>query len=89
MPPCCLARDVSTCAPPAPLSGQIERLPDAIVHVHDYKSAFYAWLATRRRRVPLVATLHGWVENSRSQRLYHRVEMTLLKKVRRPGRRGG
>lgn len=62
------------------LSGQIERLPDAIVHVHDYKSAFYAWLATRRRRVPLVATLHGWVENSRSQRLYHRVEMSLLRK---------
>jgi len=62
------------------LAGQVERLPQPIIHVHDYKSAFYAWLATRRRRVPLVATLHGWVENSQSQRLYHRIEMALLKK---------
>src|SRR5688572_8578911 len=53
-----------------------------IVHVHDYKSAFYAWLATRREvhhgmPAPLVATLHGWVEGSTSLRLYTRLELAL------------
>ncbi len=56
-----------------------------IVHVHDYKSAFYAWLATRRevllgRPAPLVATLHGWVESSTSLRLYTRLELALLRR---------
>lgn len=51
-----------------------------VVHVHDYKSAFYAWLATRRESAPLVATLHGWVENSTSLRLYTRLELALLRR---------
>ena len=56
-----------------------------IVHVHDYKSAFYAWLATRREvhlgtPAPLVATLHGWVEGSTSLRLYTRLELALLRR---------
>jgi len=51
-----------------------------IVHVHDYKSAFYAWLATRREHAPLVATLHGWVEGSTSLRLYTRLELALLRR---------
>lgn len=62
------------------LATQIAKFPANIVHVHDYKSAFYAWLATRRRPTRLVTTLHGWVENSRSQRMYHRLEMSLLKR---------
>lgn len=64
----------------AALAAQVADFRAGIVHVHDYKSAFYAWLATRRRPARLVATLHGWVENSRSQRLYHRIEMSLLKR---------
>ncbi len=51
-----------------------------VLHAHDYKSAFYAWLATRGRSVPLVATLHGWVEGSRALRLYHRLELALLRR---------
>lgn len=56
-----------------------------VVHVHDYKSAFYAWLATRREHhlgkpAPLVATLHGWVESSASLRLYTRLELALLRR---------
>ncbi|GAA5076059.1 glycosyltransferase [Lysobacter panacisoli] len=51
-----------------------------VVHVHDYKSAFYAWLATRRESAPLIATLHGWVENSTSLRLYTRLELALLRR---------
>ena len=56
-----------------------------VVHVHDYKSAFYAWLATRREHhagmpAPLVATLHGWVEGSTALRLYTRLELALLRR---------
>jgi len=51
-----------------------------VVHVHDYKSAFYAWLATRREPAPLVATLHGWVEGSTALRLYTRLELALLRR---------
>ncbi|BDU16085.1 glycosyltransferase [Lysobacter auxotrophicus] len=56
-----------------------------VVHVHDYKSAFYAWIATRREHhaaapAPLVATLHGWVEGSTALRLYTRLELALLRR---------
>ncbi|GAA3923205.1 glycosyltransferase family 4 protein [Luteimonas lutimaris] len=52
-----------------------------MLHVHDYKSAFYAWLAARRRPgVKLVATLHGWVESSRALRLYTTLELALLRR---------
>lgn len=54
--------------------------PRAIVHSHDYKSAFYAWLATRRQPARLVATLHGWVEGTSSLRLYTRLELALLRR---------
>ncbi|UNK50267.1 glycosyltransferase [Lysobacter sp. S4-A87] len=52
----------------------------AVVHSHDYKSAFYAWLATRRQPARLVATLHGWVEGTSSLRLYTRLELALLRR---------
>jgi glycosyltransferase involved in cell wall biosynthesis len=61
------------------LREECERAPRAIVHVHDYKSASYAWLAARRRRVPLVSTLHGWIETSAGLRLYKRIELRLLR----------
>ena len=64
----------------AALVAQIGAARDPVVHVHDYKSAFYAWLATRRRSAPLVATLHGWVEESTSLRLYTRLELALLRR---------
>lgn len=67
----------------AAVRGRTTREPEGhapIVHVHDYKSAFYAWLATRREHAPLVATLHGWVEASTSLRLYTRLELALLRR---------
>ena len=62
------------------LSRQIDSCNADVLHVHDYKSAFYAWLATRRRpHVKLVATMHGWVEASRALRLYNTLEIALLR----------
>ena len=51
-----------------------------ILHAHDYKSAFYAWLAGRLEPVKLVATLHGQVATSRSLRFYNRLELGLLRR---------
>ncbi|MEP6634851.1 MAG: glycosyltransferase family 4 protein, partial [Luteimonas sp.] len=62
------------------LSAQIDERDADVLHVHDYKSAFYAWLATRRRRITLVATLHGWVEASQALRLYNTLEIALLRR---------
>ncbi|HEY5851493.1 MAG TPA: glycosyltransferase [Lysobacter sp.] len=62
------------------LSAQIAMTGSTVVHSHDYKSAFYAWLATRRQPARLVATLHGWVEGSSSLRLYTRLELALLRR---------
>ena len=65
----------------AALVTQIDALRADVLHVHDYKSAFYAWLATRRRpQVRLVATLHGWVEASSALRLYNKLEIALLRR---------
>jgi len=63
------------------LVAQIDARGAGVLHVHDYKSAFYAWLAVRRRPgVKLVATLHGWVESSRALRLYTTLELALLRR---------
>ena len=63
------------------LVAQIDTRGAGVLHVHDYKSAFYAWLAARRRpHVKLVATLHGWVESSRALRLYTTLELALLRR---------
>ncbi len=51
-----------------------------VLHAHDYKSAFYAWLASRIEPVMLVATLHGQVGTSRSLRFYNRLELALLRR---------
>jgi glycosyltransferase involved in cell wall biosynthesis len=58
--------------------------PGALLHVHDYKSAFYAWWATRgRARPPLLATLHGWIETSLALRFYKWIELKLLRRFDR------
>ncbi len=61
------------------LRHECAEVPGAIVHTHDYKSTGYAWLAARRRRMPLVSTLHGWIETSAGLRLYKRIELRLLR----------
>lgn len=62
------------------LNARIDAVDTPLLHAHDYKSAFYAWLAARRRRVPLVATLHGQAGSSHSLRLYNRLELALLRR---------
>ena len=51
-----------------------------LLHVHGYKSAFYAWLARRGLALPIVATLHGPVSITSRLRLYMRIERWLLRR---------
>lgn len=57
--------------------------PDAIVHVHDYKSAFYAFLARGFGRQPIVATCHGPFADHGALALYHRIELALTRRADR------
>lgn len=62
------------------LRDEIVRRQARVLHVHDYKSAFYVLLASRRLRLPIVATIHGWVNNSLPLRLYNWLEMALMRR---------
>lgn len=54
--------------------------PEALVHVHGYKSAFYVSRArSGHSRPPIVATSHGWVTTTRRLRLYRWLELRLLR----------
>lgn len=64
----------------ASLAAEIAETGAAVLHAHDYKSAFYGWAATRRRPARLVATLHGWTGGSRALRVYQRLELMLLRR---------
>lgn len=62
------------------LATQIDADDSVVLHAHDYKSAFYSWMAARGRDASLVATLHGQVEHTRALRFYNRIELALLRR---------
>jgi glycosyltransferase involved in cell wall biosynthesis len=62
----------------AKLRANLRSRPRTIVHVHDYKTAFYAWLARSGQAVPIVATNHGQFKDSARVRLYNQLELKLL-----------
>lgn len=64
----------------ASLAAEVAETGANVLHAHDYKSAFYAWAANRGRRARLVATLHGWTDDTRALRFYHRLELLLLRR---------
>lgn len=55
-----------------------------IVHAHDYKTDFLAWLLARAEGVTPMSTAHGWTGHSRRERaLYYPIDKWLL--ARFPG----
>jgi L-malate glycosyltransferase len=62
------------------LHDTLRRNPRSLLHVHDYKSAFLAWLARGRRDTPIVSTSHGHFPTTANLRLYNRLEMTLMRR---------
>lgn len=58
--------------------------PGAIMHVHGYKSTFYALRARRGcPGTPIVSTLHGWITNTRALWLYRLLELWMLRRMDR------
>ena len=54
-----------------------------IVQTHGYKSNFYALCATLFENIPLIATCHPWIKNSRRIKIYAKIDKFLLKKFDR------
>lgn len=66
------------------LRAMLDQQPGVIMHVHGYKSTFYALRARRMQGVvPIVATLHGWVTNTRTLWLYRMLELWMMRRVQR------
>jgi glycosyltransferase involved in cell wall biosynthesis len=51
-----------------------------IVHAHDYKSDFLAWLLARTTSIIPMATVHGWIRTSWRERVYYAVDTRLLRR---------
>lgn len=66
------------------LRALVDQIPGAVLHVHGYKSAYYALRARRALPgVPVVSTLHGWITNTRSLWLYRILELWMLRRAQR------
>jgi len=78
--PCRGRFDISTVQS---LRRAIAAQPDAVLHVHDYKSALHAWLARGNRRTPIVITSHGQFSFTPALQLYHRIELQLMRRFDR------
>jgi len=51
-----------------------------IFHGHDYKSRYLGYLAARKTGVHKIATVHGWIQNTKKDIMYTLVDKMLLKK---------
>ena len=56
---------------------------DAVLHVHDYKSALHVWLARGARCTPIVITAHGQFSFTPALQLYHHIELRLMRRFDR------
>jgi glycosyltransferase involved in cell wall biosynthesis len=50
-----------------------------IVHAHDYKTNFYAWLLSRATNAIPLSTLHGYTGHSRREQIYYAADKRLLR----------
>ena len=66
---------------PHHLSGELLRqlVGIDIVHAHEVKSDVITYLASKLRRVPIVTTLHGWIDNRAKDRLMTAVDRQVLR----------
>ena len=46
-----------------------KQTPIDIIHTHDLRSNFYGLIAARKLKLPIVSTMHGWVENSLKRKI--------------------
>jgi glycosyltransferase involved in cell wall biosynthesis len=60
------------------------RLNTAIIHMHGQRANYFIWLMRRVfpatwGRIPLVATVHGWVQDTRIRRIVTQLEFVTLR----------
>jgi glycosyltransferase involved in cell wall biosynthesis len=66
------------------LHNVIEDAQPSLIHTHDYKSSFLAWLVARKYKLKLLATAHGWTgTHARERLLYYPAERFILRKYHR------
>ncbi len=61
----------------------VRRLNVDILHAHEVKSDVLAWLAARRRHVPIITTLHGWIGNSWKQHWLNALDRRVVRAFER------
>lgn len=61
----------------------LQKYPNAIWHGHDYKSNLLGLMLRRRHPMPLVTTVHGWVQQTWKTPLYYFVDRRCLPKYDR------
>jgi glycosyltransferase involved in cell wall biosynthesis len=54
-----------------------------IVHAHDYKTNFLAWLLARRHGVSVLSTAHGWNAHTRRELVYYAADKRILARFTR------
>lgn len=51
-----------------------------IIHAHDYKTDVIAWvLSWFNKKISLLATAHGWINNSKKEKFYNYLDMQVLR----------
>lgn len=51
-----------------------------IIHAHDYKTDVLAWvLSWFNKKILLLATAHGWIDNSKKEKFYNYLDMWVLR----------
>jgi len=61
------------------LTGFLKKEEIDLVHTHNYKSDIIGLFAARKRRIPVVATVHGFTRASFSVRLYEFLDLGVLR----------
>jgi len=64
------------------LASTIRRVSPDVIHTHGYRGDVLAGLATRRLRLPLVSTAHGFTGGNRRNRLYEWLQVRSYRRGR-------
>lgn len=58
----------------------LETSRTALLHTHGYHGTLVGWMAARRARIPIVATVHGYLDRDFKERLYGRLDRWVMRR---------
>lgn len=50
-----------------------------LIHSHEYKSDLLAWAVSRVYRIPVMTTIHGWIQTDTKRRVYVKAGQSVLR----------